>query len=161
MSGFLLRPLSAPVLPPSPTPSNLHYLYLLEVILDSNGSDEAARQQQPSPSASGAASFGDGGVEKEDDWQLKEELMGAFEGALDVGGKRGDLRGIRVLKNDRVMGARAGSGPCFGNCEDDEGAEWVSVGAQMGGNEATGATELNHFCCLYSDHLPGKAGQED
>lgn len=53
--------------------------------------------------------------------------MGAFEGALDVGGKRGDLRGIRVLKNDRVMGARAGGGPCFGNCEDDEGAEWVHV----------------------------------
>ena len=51
--------------------------------------------------------------------------MGAFEGALDVGGKRGDLRGIRVLKNDRVMGARAGGGPCFGNCEDDDGAEWV------------------------------------
>lgn len=52
--------------------------------------------------------------------------MGAFEGALDVGGKRGDLRGIRVLKNDRVMGARAGGGPCFGNCEDDEGAEWIT-----------------------------------
>uniref|UniRef100_A0A3P8RJB1 Tetratricopeptide repeat domain 17 n=1 Tax=Amphiprion percula TaxID=161767 RepID=A0A3P8RJB1_AMPPE len=87
-------------------------------------------QQQASPSASGApkmtASFGEGGVEKEEEWQLKEDLMGAFEGALDVGGKRGDLRGIRVLKNDRVMGARAGSGPCFGNCEDDEGAEWIT-----------------------------------
>uniref|UniRef100_A0A3Q4AUV0 Tetratricopeptide repeat domain 17 n=1 Tax=Mola mola TaxID=94237 RepID=A0A3Q4AUV0_MOLML len=65
-------------------------------------------------------------VEGEDEWQLKEELMGAFEGALDVGGKRGDLRGIRVLKNDRVMGARAGGGPCFGNCEDDDGAEWIT-----------------------------------
>uniref|UniRef100_A0AAQ5X9J9 Tetratricopeptide repeat domain 17 n=1 Tax=Amphiprion ocellaris TaxID=80972 RepID=A0AAQ5X9J9_AMPOC len=100
------------------------------VILDSNGSGEAAGQQQASPSASGApkmtASFGEGGVEKEEEWQLKEDLMGAFEGALDVGGKRGDLRGIRVLKNDRVMGARAGSGPCFGNCEDDEGAEWIT-----------------------------------
>uniref|UniRef100_A0AAY4EQ15 Tetratricopeptide repeat protein 17 n=1 Tax=Denticeps clupeoides TaxID=299321 RepID=A0AAY4EQ15_9TELE len=53
------------------------------------------------------------------------ELMGAFEGALDVGGKRGDLRGIRVLKNDRVMGGKSG-GPCFGNCEDDEGAEWIT-----------------------------------
>lgn len=99
--------------------------------MDSNGSGEAAGQQQASPAASAAAkmtgSFGDGGGEKEEDWQLKEDLMGAFEGALDVGGKRGDLRGIRVLKNDRVMGARAGSGPCFGNCEDDEGAEWVSV----------------------------------
>uniref|UniRef100_A0A8C6Q6U6 Tetratricopeptide repeat domain 17 n=1 Tax=Nothobranchius furzeri TaxID=105023 RepID=A0A8C6Q6U6_NOTFU len=65
-------------------------------------------------------------MEKEEDWQLKEDLMGAFEGALDVGGKHGDLRGIRVLKNDRVMGARAGSGPCFGNCEDDDGAEWIT-----------------------------------
>uniref|UniRef100_A0A671Y7W7 Tetratricopeptide repeat domain 17 n=1 Tax=Sparus aurata TaxID=8175 RepID=A0A671Y7W7_SPAAU len=101
-----------------------------EVILDSNGSGEAAGQQQTSPSASGTAKmatpFGGGGVEGEEEWQLKEDLMGAFEGALDVGGKRGDLRGIRVLKNDRVMGARAGGGPCFGNCEDDDGAEWIT-----------------------------------
>uniref|UniRef100_A0AAQ5XZ56 Tetratricopeptide repeat domain 17 n=1 Tax=Amphiprion ocellaris TaxID=80972 RepID=A0AAQ5XZ56_AMPOC len=109
---------------------HIFYSHPAEVILDSNGSGEAAGQQQASPSASGApkmtASFGEGGVEKEEEWQLKEDLMGAFEGALDVGGKRGDLRGIRVLKNDRVMGARAGSGPCFGNCEDDEGAEWIT-----------------------------------
>ncbi|XP_020498865.2 tetratricopeptide repeat protein 17 [Labrus bergylta] len=101
-----------------------------KVILDSNGSGEAAGQQQssPSPSASAkmASPFGSGAVEGEEEWQLKEDLMGAFEGALDVGGKRGDLRGIRVLKNDRVMGARAGGGPCFGNCEDDEGAEWIT-----------------------------------
>lgn len=97
--------------------------------MDSNGSGEAAGQQQSSPSALGsdkmATPFGGAGVEGEEEWQLKEDLMGAFEGALDVGGKRGDLRGIRVLKNDRVMGARAGGGPCFGNCEDDDGAEWV------------------------------------
>uniref|UniRef100_A0A3P9LLN9 Tetratricopeptide repeat domain 17 n=1 Tax=Oryzias latipes TaxID=8090 RepID=A0A3P9LLN9_ORYLA len=73
-----------------------------------------------------ASSFGDEGAEKEEEWQLNEDLMGAFEGALDVGGKRGDLRGIRVLKNDRVMGARVGNGPCFGNCEDDDGAEWIT-----------------------------------
>ncbi|XP_034416022.1 tetratricopeptide repeat protein 17 isoform X2 [Cyclopterus lumpus] len=105
-----------------------------KVILDSNGSGEAAGQQQrASPSASGTThmptAFGGGsggGAEGEEEWQLKEDLMGAFEGALDVGGKRGDLRGIRVLKNDRVMGARAGGGPCFGNCEDDEGAEWIT-----------------------------------
>uniref|UniRef100_A0A3B4UTP3 Tetratricopeptide repeat domain 17 n=1 Tax=Seriola dumerili TaxID=41447 RepID=A0A3B4UTP3_SERDU len=101
-----------------------------QVILDSNGSGEAAGQHRASPSASGTAKmatpFGGGGVEGEEEWQLKEDLMGAFEGALDVGGKRGDLRGIRVLKNDRVMGARAGGGPCFGNCEDDEGAEWIT-----------------------------------
>lgn len=98
--------------------------------MDSNGSGEAAGQQLSSPSALGtdktAGVFGGGSsVDGEEDWQLKEDLMGAFEGALDVGGKRGDLRGIRVLKNDRVMGARAGGGPCFGNCEDDDGAEWV------------------------------------
>ncbi|XP_054471501.1 LOW QUALITY PROTEIN: tetratricopeptide repeat protein 17 [Anoplopoma fimbria] len=102
-----------------------------KVILDSNGSGEAAGQQQASPSPASAAAqmatpFGSGGAEGEEEWQLKEDLMGAFEGALDVGGKRGDLRGIRVLKNDRVMGARAGGGPCFGNCEDDEGAEWIT-----------------------------------
>lgn len=108
---------------------------LSEVILDSNGSGEAAAQR-PSPSTSGTtkmtSTFGDGGVEKEEEWQLKEDLMGAFEGALDVGGKHGDLRGIRVLKNDRVMGARAGSGPCFGNCEDDDGAEWVGYSFIVG-----------------------------
>uniref|UniRef100_A0A8D3A946 Tetratricopeptide repeat domain 17 n=1 Tax=Scophthalmus maximus TaxID=52904 RepID=A0A8D3A946_SCOMX len=107
--------------------------YALEnskVILDSNGSGETAGQHRAPPSASAAskmaAPFGGGAVEAEEEWQLKEDLMGAFEGALDVGGKRGDLRGIRVLKNDRVMGARAGGGPCFGNCEDDEGAEWIT-----------------------------------
>uniref|UniRef100_A0A8D3A993 Tetratricopeptide repeat domain 17 n=1 Tax=Scophthalmus maximus TaxID=52904 RepID=A0A8D3A993_SCOMX len=96
----------------------------------SNGSGETAGQHRAPPSASAAskmaAPFGGGAVEAEEEWQLKEDLMGAFEGALDVGGKRGDLRGIRVLKNDRVMGARAGGGPCFGNCEDDEGAEWIT-----------------------------------
>lgn len=100
-----------------------------EVIADSNGSGEAAGQQQSSPASGSdkiATTFEGARVEGEEEWQLKEDLMGAFEGALDVGGKRGDLRGIRVLKNDRVMGARAGGGPCFGNCEDDEGAEWVS-----------------------------------
>ncbi|XP_010773287.1 tetratricopeptide repeat protein 17 [Notothenia coriiceps] len=101
-----------------------------KVILDSNGSGEAAGQQRDAPSASANANmatpFGGGAVEGEEEWQLKEDLMGAFEGALDVGGKRGDLRGIRVLKNDRVMGSRAGGGPCFGNCEDDEGAEWIT-----------------------------------
>lgn len=94
--------------------------------MDTNGSGEAAGKRQPAHSSSGTTpSLADGGVEGEEEWQLKEDLMGAFEGALDVGGKRGDLRGIRVLKNDRVMGPRGGGGPCFGNCEDDEGSEWV------------------------------------
>uniref|UniRef100_A0A3Q3JLQ3 Tetratricopeptide repeat domain 17 n=1 Tax=Monopterus albus TaxID=43700 RepID=A0A3Q3JLQ3_MONAL len=77
------------------------------------------------------------------------DLMGAFEGALDVGGKRGDLQGIRVLKNDRVMGARAGGGPCFGNCEDDEGAEWITFQvkrvrkAKVDGTESVASSDDN------------------
>ncbi|XP_054625675.1 tetratricopeptide repeat protein 17 isoform X1 [Dunckerocampus dactyliophorus] len=97
-----------------------------KVVLDTNGSGEAARKQAAHASSGRTPPLGDGGLEGEEEWQLKEDLMGAFEGALDVGGKRGDLRGIRVLKNDRVMGARGGGGPCFGNCEDDEGSEWIT-----------------------------------
>ncbi|KAM4630032.1 tetratricopeptide repeat protein 17 [Polymixia lowei] len=115
---------------PLPVSTMEESLLFEKVILDSNGSGEAAGQQRAPPSAAGLAKTSGpivgGGLEGEEEWQLKEDLMGAFEGALDVGGKRGDLRGIRVLKNDRVMGARAGGGPCFGNCEDDEGAEWIT-----------------------------------
>uniref|UniRef100_A0A665TT79 Tetratricopeptide repeat domain 17 n=1 Tax=Echeneis naucrates TaxID=173247 RepID=A0A665TT79_ECHNA len=118
-------------------------------------------QHQASPSTSGTAKvatpFGGGGVEGEEEWQLKEDLMGAFEGALDVGGKRGDLQGIRVLKNDRVMGARAGSGPCFGNCEDDEGAEWITFQvkrvrkAKVDGTESAASSDDSQNV----DPLPG------
>uniref|UniRef100_A0A7N6C262 Tetratricopeptide repeat domain 17 n=1 Tax=Anabas testudineus TaxID=64144 RepID=A0A7N6C262_ANATE len=93
------------------------------------GSQASGQTQVPSSSSASAkmtTPLEGGGVEGEEEWQLKEDLMGAFEGALDVGGKRGDLRGIRVLKNDRSMGSRAGGGSCFGNCEDDEGAEWIT-----------------------------------
>uniref|UniRef100_A0A673BYA8 Tetratricopeptide repeat domain 17 n=1 Tax=Sphaeramia orbicularis TaxID=375764 RepID=A0A673BYA8_9TELE len=124
---------------------------------------QAAGQQRPSPSGSGAAKlaipFGSGGVEGEEEWQLKEDLMGAFEGALDVGGKRGDLRGIRVLKNDRVMGARAGGGPCFGNCEDDEGAEWITFQvkrvrkAKVDGTESVTGSDDNQN----AESMPGQS----
>uniref|UniRef100_A0A3B4EZ55 Tetratricopeptide repeat domain 17 n=1 Tax=Pundamilia nyererei TaxID=303518 RepID=A0A3B4EZ55_9CICH len=127
----------------------------------SNRQSCSTGQQQASPSASAAAkmsaSFGDGGEKEEEDWQLKEDLMGAFEGALDVGGKRGDLRGIRVLKNDRVMGARPGSGPCFGNCEDDEGAEWITFQvkrvrkAKVDGSESVSTSDDSQN----GDSLPG------
>ncbi|KAK7170121.1 hypothetical protein R3I94_000378 [Phoxinus phoxinus] len=90
-----------------------------KVVVDSNGSGEASGQER------GREQKAEGVEEEEQDWRLREELIGAFEGALDMNGKTGDLRGIRVLKNDRVMGARGG-GPCFGNCEDDEGAEWIT-----------------------------------
>lgn len=91
--------------------------------MDSNGSGEASGQER------GREQKAEGVEEEEQDWRLREELIGAFEGALDMNGKTGDLRGIRVLKNDRVMGARGG-GPCFGNCEDDEGAEWVRLSVE-------------------------------
>lgn len=86
--------------------------------MDSNGSEEVGGQERDREQKKEEV--------EEQDWRLREELIGAFEGALDMNGKTGDLRGIRVLKNDRVMGARGGD-PCFGNCEDDEGAEWVCV----------------------------------
>ncbi|KAL7831000.1 hypothetical protein SRHO_G00305020 [Serrasalmus rhombeus] len=89
-----------------------------KVVVDSNGSGEVGQQERGGEDKKGS-------LEGEEDWQLQEDLMGAFEGALDISGKRGDLRGIRVLKNDKVMGARTG-GPCFGNCEDDDGAEWIT-----------------------------------
>ncbi|XP_071752279.1 tetratricopeptide repeat protein 17 [Centroberyx gerrardi] len=146
---------------PPPVSTMEESLLFEKVVLDSNGSGEAAGQQRASPSASGAAKatspLGGGGVEGEEEWQLKEDLMGAFEGALDVGGKRGDLRGIRVLKNDRVMGARAGGGPCFGNCEDDEGAEWITFQVKRvrkakvdGAEGVTSSDESQH-----GESLPG------
>ncbi|XP_030621782.1 tetratricopeptide repeat protein 17 [Chanos chanos] len=102
-----------------PVPPIEDSLLFEKVVVDSNGSGEAGQQER------GVEGKRSEEGEEEEDWRLREELMGAFEGALDVSGKRGDLRGIRVLKNDRVMGARSG-GPCFGNCEDDEGAEWIT-----------------------------------
>lgn len=128
--------------------------------MDSNGSGEAGGQQKSSPSAGSEKIAGKLG--REDDWQLREDLMGAFEGALDAGGKRGDLQGIRVLKNDRVMGARAGGGPCFGNCEDDEGAEWVRRHClRSDGCKIWSQTESEFTCCWLSDHFSGETGQED
>ncbi|XP_061618126.1 tetratricopeptide repeat protein 17 isoform X1 [Phyllopteryx taeniolatus] len=98
-----------------------------KVILDTNWSGEAAGKQHASQSSSETTpSLGERGVEGEEEWQLKEDLIGAFEGALDVSGKRGDLQGIRVLKNDHVMGPRSSGGSCFGNCEDDDGSEWIT-----------------------------------
>ncbi|XP_035252632.1 tetratricopeptide repeat protein 17 isoform X1 [Anguilla anguilla] len=112
-------PAAAPPLGLSPVEDSL----LFEtVVLDSNGSEEVESQEQGVEEKRGGGRGGGGGGEREEEWQLKEELMGAFEGALDAGGRRGDLRGIRVLKSE---GGRGG-GPCLGNCEDDEGAEWIT-----------------------------------
>ncbi|KAI1904026.1 hypothetical protein AGOR_G00001450 [Albula goreensis] len=124
--GEAHEPLQAQDLPPAVRPLSLSPvedpLLFETVVLDSNGSGEVGPQDRGGEGKRGGAG---GGGDREEEWQLKEDLMGAFEGALDVGGRRGDLRGIRVLKNDGATGVRGG-GPCFGNCEDDEGAEWIT-----------------------------------
>ncbi|XP_069077910.1 tetratricopeptide repeat protein 17 [Pleurodeles waltl] len=58
--------------------------------------------------------------EFENSWPLE-----AFEGALEVKGRRMDLQGIRVLKKGSQDGL---SGSCFGDCEDDDDdeAEWIT-----------------------------------
>lgn len=76
------------------------------------------------------------GVEGLDDDHMSEEMLAlvdefenswpqeAFEGALEVKGRRMDLQGIRVLKK----GAQDGlASSCFGDCGDDDEAEWVSL----------------------------------
>ncbi|MBN3309932.1 TTC17 protein, partial [Amia calva] len=96
------------------------------VIVDSNGSGEAGQRSVGHMEEDGeeeVEAMEEEQEEEEEEWQLKEDLMGAFEGALDVKGRRVDLQGIRVLKH----GSRSGQGgPCFGNCEDDDGAEWIT-----------------------------------
>uniref|UniRef100_A0A8C9UYF9 Tetratricopeptide repeat domain 17 n=1 Tax=Scleropages formosus TaxID=113540 RepID=A0A8C9UYF9_SCLFO len=110
-------------------PQSSLFLFFLAVVFESNGSGGAGHEETDRRSAGkageGKMSGESSEEEEEQEWQLKEELMGAFEGALDSGGRRGDLRGIRVLTSDGVAAGRSG-GSCFGNCEDDEGAEWIT-----------------------------------
>ncbi|XP_072278323.1 tetratricopeptide repeat protein 17 [Pyxicephalus adspersus] len=56
--------------------------------------------------------------EFENSWPLE-----AFEGALELKGRRMDLQGIRVLKKGTQDGQ---SGSCFGDCDDDDEAEWIT-----------------------------------
>lgn len=89
-----------------------------------------------------AESNGSEGVEDLEDDQMSEEMLAlvdefenswpqeAFEGALEVKGRRMDLQGIRVLKKGSQDGLASS---CFGDCGDDDEAEWVS---------------LNEFTCL-------------
>ncbi|XP_022521012.2 tetratricopeptide repeat protein 17 isoform X1 [Astyanax mexicanus] len=107
-----------------------------KVVVDSNGSGEVGQQERGGEEKRA-------GLEGEEDWRLREELIGA----LDMSGKRGDLRGIRVLKNDGVMGAKSG-GPCFGNCEEDDGAEWITF-------------QVKRMRKPKSDSAEGWAGDED
>ncbi|NXA12363.1 TTC17 protein, partial [Sapayoa aenigma] len=75
------------------------------------------------------------GVEGLEEDQMSEEMLAlvdefenswpqeAFEGALEVKGRRMDLQGIRVLKKGTQNGLASS---CFGDCGDDDEAEWVS-----------------------------------
>uniref|UniRef100_A0A8C4Y6U0 Tetratricopeptide repeat domain 17 n=1 Tax=Gopherus evgoodei TaxID=1825980 RepID=A0A8C4Y6U0_9SAUR len=56
--------------------------------------------------------------EFENSWSLE-----AFEGALEVKGRRMDLQGIRVLKTGSQNGLASS---CFGDCGEDDEAEWIT-----------------------------------
>lgn len=83
-----------------------------------------------------AESNGSEGMEGLEDDQMSEEMLAlvdefenswpqeAFEGALEVKGHRMDLQGIRVLKKGSQDGLASS---CFGDCGDDDEAEWVSL----------------------------------
>uniref|UniRef100_A0A8C3JWQ2 Tetratricopeptide repeat protein 17 n=1 Tax=Calidris pygmaea TaxID=425635 RepID=A0A8C3JWQ2_9CHAR len=83
-----------------------------------------------------AESNGSEGVEGLEDDQMSEEMLAlvdefenswpqeAFEGALEVKGRRMDLQGIRVLKKGSQDGLASS---CFGDCgDDDDEAEWIT-----------------------------------
>ncbi|KYO21816.1 tetratricopeptide repeat protein 17 [Alligator mississippiensis] len=82
-----------------------------------------------------AESNGSEGLENLGDAQMSEEMLAlvdefenswpleAFEGALEVKGRRMDLQGIRVLKKGSQDGLASS---CFGDCGDDDEAEWIT-----------------------------------
>nr|XP_010305968.1 PREDICTED: tetratricopeptide repeat protein 17 [Balearica regulorum gibbericeps] len=82
-----------------------------------------------------AESNGSEGMEGLEDEQMSEEMLAlvdefenswpqeAFEGALEVKGRRMDLQGIRVLKKGSQDGLASS---CFGDCGDDDEAEWIT-----------------------------------
>uniref|UniRef100_A0A8C6ZI28 Tetratricopeptide repeat protein 17 n=1 Tax=Nothoprocta perdicaria TaxID=30464 RepID=A0A8C6ZI28_NOTPE len=83
-----------------------------------------------------AESNGSEGAESLEGDQMSEEMLAlvdefenswpqeAFEGALEVKGRRMDLQGIRVLKKGSPDGLASS---CFGDCgDDDDEAEWIT-----------------------------------
>ncbi|KFQ32167.1 Tetratricopeptide repeat protein 17, partial [Merops nubicus] len=103
-----------------------------EVLTQSSARDPSFLRLENTVSAE---SNGSEGVEGPEDHQMSEEMLAlvdefenswpqeGFEGALEVKGRRMDLQGIRVLKK----GAQdALTSSCFGDCGDDDEAEWVS-----------------------------------
>ncbi|XP_030056665.1 tetratricopeptide repeat protein 17 isoform X2 [Microcaecilia unicolor] len=84
------------------------------VVAESNASDGQEDMGDPRMSEEMLALVD----EFENTWPLE-----AFEGALEAKGCRMDLQGIRVLKKGSQDGV---SGSCFGDCEDDDEAEWIT-----------------------------------
>ncbi|MEE6520633.1 hypothetical protein FKM82_018557, partial [Ascaphus truei] len=84
--------------------------------------------------------------EFENSWPLE-----AFEGALEVKGRRMDLQGIRVLKKGSQDGQ---SGSCFGDCDDDDDeAEWITFQVKRLKKPKTDAPS--------TPDLPGTVAEED
>ncbi|XP_055573366.1 tetratricopeptide repeat protein 17 isoform X2 [Falco cherrug] len=103
-----------------------------EVLTESSARDSSFLKLE---NAVTAESNGSEGMEGLEDDQMSEEMLAlvdefenswpqeAFEGALEVKGRRMDLQGIRVLKKgsqDRLASS------CFGDCGDDDEAEWIT-----------------------------------
>ncbi|NXG52378.1 TTC17 protein, partial [Psilopogon haemacephalus] len=104
-----------------------------EVLTQSSARDPSFLRLQ---NAVAAESNGSEGLEDLEDDQMSEEMMAlvdefenswpqeAFEGALEVKGRRMDLQGIRVLKKGAQDGLATS---CFGDCaDDDDEAEWIT-----------------------------------
>ncbi|KAM4617579.1 tetratricopeptide repeat protein 17 [Discoglossus pictus] len=83
--------------------------------------------------------------EFENSWPLD-----AFEGALELKGRRMDLQGIRVLKKGSQDGQ---GGSCFGDCEEDDEAEWITF--QVKRLKKTKSDEPN------APNIPELDGEED
>ncbi|KAG8438377.1 hypothetical protein GDO86_008890 [Hymenochirus boettgeri] len=86
-----------------------------DVILADNISSEEKESTGEGPMSEEMLALVD---EFENSWPLE-----AFEGALELKGRRMDLQGIRVLKKGSEDGQ---TGSCFGDCEDDDEAEWIT-----------------------------------
>ncbi|OCT83665.1 hypothetical protein XELAEV_18021807mg [Xenopus laevis] len=88
-------------------------LQLENVILADNISTEEKETAGEAPMSEEMLALVD---EFENSWPLE-----AFEGALELKGRRMDLQGIRVLKKGTEDGQS-----CFGDCDDDDEAEWIT-----------------------------------
>ncbi|XP_031756284.1 tetratricopeptide repeat protein 17 isoform X2 [Xenopus tropicalis] len=88
-------------------------LQLENVVLADNISTEEKETAGEAPVSEEMLALVD---EFENSWPLE-----AFEGALELKGRRMDLQGIRVLKKGTEDGQS-----CFGDCDDDDEAEWIT-----------------------------------